>query len=306
MSLEIYLADISDSSKPLVSSKLASLSNLSPEELGLFLEAWAKMGIERHRQMVSELVNLAEENPKLNFDDIFLACLHDPSETIRVKSIEGVWECEHRSLIDRFVTMLREDRSGAVRVAAAIALGKFAMIVEQGKLRPKDGAKVEKALLAVIDDQKEQVEVKRRAVEAIAPLSLPKVKEIIQEAHQSDDARMKASAIYAMGKNSDPGWLPTLVRELSSIDAEVRFEAALACGELAEEGAVPHLVRLIHDLDTEVQLSAVAALGRIGGSEAEAALRECVNHSDEYIRDAAEDALEELGFDRDPFSFGFY
>ena len=306
MSLDSFaknLAELSDESKPLISSKLANLSATSQEELALFIEAWAEMGFERRRQIASQLAELAEEDPKLNFDDIFHACLRDPDEIVRVRAIEGLWEYENHSLIDTFINMLREDRQESVRAAAALALGRFALLAELGKLRPDDGAKVEKALAAVIDDQEEQLEVRRRAVEAIATFSLPEVTEIIQEAYQSDDNEMRVSAIYAMGRNSDPAWLPTLVKELSNPDTEMRFEAAGACGELGEEEAVHHLVRLIHDLDAQVQLSAIAALGKIGGNEAGAALRECLNHTAEHIRGAAEDALEELGFSKDPLSF---
>ena len=297
------LAELSDESKPLVSSKLANLSATSQEELVLFLEAWAEIGFERRRQIASQLVGLAEEDPKLNFDDIFHACLRDPDEIVRVRAIEGLWEYENHSLIDTFINMLREDRQESVRAAAALALGRFALLAELGQLRPDDGAKVEKALAEVIDDQEEQLGVRRRAVEAIATFSLPEVTEIIQEAYQSDDDQMRVSAIYAMGRNSDPAWLPTLVKELSNPDTEMRFEAAGAYGELGGEEAVPHLVRLIYDLDAQVQLSAIAALGKIGGNEAGAALRECLNHTAEHIRGAAEDALEELGFSKDPFSF---
>jgi HEAT repeat protein len=301
--LERYLAEISNSEKPLVISKLANLSTLSSDELKLFTEIWTKLDVDRQRQIVNHLVELAEENPNLNFDDIFVACLHDPDEIVRAKSIDGLWECENRCLIDSFITLLREDSKESVRTAAAMALGKFAMLAELGKLRPEDRAKVESALFTIIEDEDEQLEVTRRAIEAIAPLSLPMVKGIIQEAYESEHASMRVSAIYAMGKNSDPAWLPTLLRELGSADAEIRYEAAAACGELGEENAVPHLSRLIHDLDSQVSLSAIAALGKIGGSEADDTLRECLSHSDEHIRQAARDALEELGFEKDPLSF---
>lgn len=303
MSLDRYLAEISNSEKPLVISKLANLSTLSSDELKLFVEIWTKLDINRQRQIVNHLVKLAEENPNLNFDDIFVACLHDPDEIVRVKSIDGLWECENRCLIDSFITLLREDSNESVRAAAAMALGKFAMLAELGKLRPEDEAKVESALFTIIEDEDEQPDLTRRAIEAIAPLSLPRVKEIIQEAYESGHPYMRVSAIYAMGKNCDPTWLQTLLRELSSADAEIRYEAAAACGELGEEDAVPHLSRLIHDLDSQVSLSAIAALGKIGGSEAEDILRECSSHSDEHIRQAARDALEELGFEKDPLSF---
>ena len=303
MSLERYFTEISDSKKPLVISELANLSTLSSEELRLFMETWVRMDAERQRQIVGHLVELAEENPNLNFDDIFIACLHDPDETVRIKSIDGLWECESCSLIDSFITLLREDSKESVRTAAAMALGKFAMLAELGKLRPEHRQKVESALFAIIDDQDEQVEVVRRAIEAIAPLSLPRVKKIIQEAYKSDDAIVQISAIYTMGKNCDPAWLPTLLKELGSADTEMRYEAAQACGELGDEDAVPHLSRLIHDLDSQVCLSALAALGKIGGSEAEDILQEYLTQSDEHIRQAAAEALEELDFEKDPLSF---
>ncbi|MBA7639405.1 hypothetical protein ES703_47063 [subsurface metagenome] len=305
MSLERRLADLSNEDKPLVASRLANLSDLSPEELELFLAAWAKTGIARQRQIMSKLMELAEENPRLNFDDIFCACLHDPDEIVRVRCIEGLWECENRSRIAPLIALLREDDKESVRAAAATALGKFALLAELEKLRPEDGERVQEALLSAIENQREQFEVRRRAIEAIAPLTLPRVKEIIQQAYESDNAKMRAGALYAMGRNCDPLWLPTLVKELGSQDPEMRFEAVVACGELGAEEAVPHLIRLISDVDSQVQLSAIAALGQIGSSETEEALRKCLEHPDEHIRQAAKEALEEVGFDREPLPFKF-
>lgn len=297
------LVEFGDENRPVIPSKLANVSTLSSEELLLFLDAWVNMGFERRRQIVHYLVDLAEEEPKLNFDVIFQACLHDPDEIVRVRAIEGLWEYENNSIIDRFITMLKEDCQESVRAAAAQALGRFALLAELGKLRPDDRAKVEQALIKTIDDLEEGLEVRRRAIEAIAPLSLPRVADIIQKAYHSEDNEIRVSAIYAMGRSSDPVWLPTLLKELGNPDTEMRFEAAVACGEIGEEEALPHLMGLIHDLDTQVQQSAIAALGIIGGSEAEAALSECLNHPEEHIRAAAEDALEDLGLGKDPISF---
>lgn len=303
--MDRYLEELSDISKPLAPSKLANLSSLSSGKLRLFLQTWAGMDIGRRRQIINHLTELAEENCQLDFNDIFFAGLEDTDEQVRIKSIEGLWECESRWLIDRFIALLREDSKESVRAAAATALGRFVMLAELEKLRPEDGAKVASELFSVIDYPGEKTEVKRRAIEAIAPLGQPRVKKIIQEAYESEDARMRVSAIFAMGRSADPVWLPTLVRELGNTDAEMRFEAAVACGELGEEGAVSYLVRLVDDVDSQVQLSAITALGRIGGGEAEAALRECLNHPSEHIRQAAEEAMGELIFDKDPFSFEF-
>ena len=305
MSLERILAELSDESKPLGYTELCELSALSPEELRRFREAWARMSTARQGQIMDRLAALAEENCGVNFDDIFRACLDDPVEMIRVKAIEGLWECDDRSLIAPLIAMLREDSEESVRAAAATALGRFAMLAELGKLRPKDRAKVQKALFDAIENQEEQLEVRRRAIEAISYLSLSKVRDIIRQAYEDGNAKMRASAIYAMGRNCDPVWLPLLIGELASFDSEMRFEAAGACGELGSDEAVPHLIRLIYDIDTQVQLSAIAALGHIGGSEAEEALRQLLEHSEEYIRQAAKEALEEVEQSEEPVSFKF-
>lgn len=303
MTVERYLAEIADGSRPLAVSKLADLSAPTADELQQFLTAWARMDVDRQREILGHLAELAEQNPLLDFNDIFSACLNDPDETVRLRCIDGLWECENRSLIHRFIDLLRSDEKDSVRAAAATALGRYTLLAELGKLRPHDVAQVETTLLDTISDSTEEVEVVRRAVEAIAPRTLPQVREIIEHAYNSEDAKMRVSAVYAMGMNSDLSWLPTLLTELGSSDAEMRYEAARACGELGDEEAVPYLATLVHDLDTQVCLSTITALGKIGGNEAEQLLRECLSHSDEHVRDAAEEALDELSFARDPLSF---
>lgn len=303
MAIEDYLAELKDAGRPLASSGLDRLSNLPPGELVLFIEAWSRIDTERRRDIVGRLVELAEENTSLNFDDIFLTCLGDADAEVKVSAIEGLWEYESRSLIDPLIELLKGDSDESVRAAAATALGKFALMAELGELPPHDGARLERALVAVIGNRADRPEVRRRAVEAVAVFSNAEVNQIIQEAYNSDDHRMRVSALYAMGMSCDPRWLPILLEELGNPDAEMRFEAVVACGEMEDEGAVSRLVSLIDDPDTQVQMSAIAALGKIGGSEAEDALRRCLERTDEHIRDAAMEAVEELERSADPFLF---
>ena len=301
--LKRYLAELAAPKKRLVTSKLVNLSNLTPEELRPFEQTWAILKAERRRQVVCQLVELAEDDFELNFDDVFHRCLHDPDEVVRAKAIEGLWESEDASLIDTLVGLLRKDSAEAVRIEAAKALCKFALLAEHQKLSPRHAANVTAALLNVVDDLSEGVNVRRRAMEAIAPLSLSRVKEIILEAYQSDDPEFKASAIYAMGQNCDPSWLPLLLKELSGESPALRFEATRACGQLEEEEAVPSLIELLQDSDAQVQQAAIEALGQIGGDEARAALRQCLQTPEDSLRQAAEEALEELEFSDEPFTF---
>ncbi len=262
--------------------------------MGLFKHSWPAIEPKRRRQIVHRLVELAEDNLELNFDDILKYCLKDPDDEVRSKAIEGLWENEEPSLIDPLINLLEQDNSENVQAAAAMALGKFAMLAEHKKLRSCHISKLQEALLSIISDKNRIVEVRRRALEAVAPLSLPQVKTTITEAYQSSNPRLITSSVYAMGKNCDPSWLPILLKELDNADAEVRYEAAGACGELEEEETVPHLIKLINDPDTDVQMAAIQALGKIGGTKAKECLQSCLNNTSEAIRQAAEQVLNKL------------
>jgi HEAT repeat protein len=146
----------------------------------------------------------------------------------------------------------------------------------------------------VFDDNSKTVEVRCRALEAVATLSTRQVKEAIKNAYQSRDERLMVSAIYAMGKNCDPNWMPLLLKELDNRDAEIRYEAVSACGEMGTEEIVSYLLPLANDPDLDVRLATIEALGKIGGNEAKRCLRENATDSSEAIRDAIEQALAEI------------
>ena len=297
------VAEISNTYKPLRNSILADLSNLHPEDLDLFRSLWTTIEVKRRRQIVQRLVELAEDNLELNFDSILKHCLKDQDDEVRSEAIEGLWENEEASLIDPLINLLEQDSSETVQAAAAIALGKFATLAEHKKLRSCYMPRIQEALLKAITDTRKAVEVSRRALEAVAPISLPQVKSAIGEAYKSSNSRLKISSIYAMGRSCDPIWLPVLLKELTSSDAEVRYEAAGACGELEEEEAVPLLRRLVSDLDSDVQMAAIQALGKIGTIQAKECLKQCLESNNEAIRHMAEEALNELETLEDPLSF---
>ncbi|MDH5695247.1 MAG: HEAT repeat domain-containing protein, partial [Dehalococcoidia bacterium] len=291
--------DLGNCNKPLLNSRLAELSNLNSEELKLFEQAWAGIEPKRQQQIMYRLVELAENNFELDFDSIFKSRLKDQYAEVRSKAIEGLWESEEASLIDPLINLLNQDSSDKVKVAAATALGKFAILAELKKLRSSHTSRVCQALLAVIGDKSKPIEVRRRALEAAAPLSLPQVKKAIVEAYHSRNSKLKTSAIHAMGKSCNHSWLPILLKELANTDAEIRYEADRACGELGEEEAIPYLRDLINDPDVDVQMATIQALDKIGGPEAKDYLEECLNNPSEVIRQAAKQALNKLETDRD-------
>jgi len=301
--IEETITDLANSDNPLLTSRLVDLSNLNSEELRFFEQVWTAIESKRRRQIVHRLVELAEDNFELNFDSIFKNCLKDQDAGVRSKAIEGLWESEETFLINPLINLLEQDSSEKVQAAAATALGKFAMLAEDKKLRSGHAFKVCQALLTVIGDKSKPIEVRRCALEAAAPLSLPQMKKAIMEAYQSRNFRLRISSIYAMGKNCDHAWLPILLRELTNADAEIRYEAVRACSELGGEEATPYLVELINDPDAEVQVVAIQALGKIGGSEAKKCLEQCLDNPDKVAQQAAEQALDELEATEDPFLY---
>ncbi len=302
--VEEIIIELANSNNPLLNARLAELSSLSPEEMKSFKHSWSAIETKRRQQIMHRLVELVEDNRELNFDNIFKHCFSDPDDEVRAKAIEGLWEYEEASLINPLTKLLEQDSSEKVRTAAATALGKFATLADHEKLRSCYTIRIQEALLSAISDRNNSVEIRRRALEAAAPLSLPRVRTAIIEAYQSQNPGLKISSIYAMGKNCDPSWLPILLKELADTDTEVRYEAATACGELGEEKAVPHLIKLVNDTDVDVKVTTIRALGKIGGTEAKKCLKQSLNNPSEAVVQAAEQALTELETVENPLSSG--
>jgi len=260
-----------------------------------FKTAWRKTAVARRREVITRLVEMARDTVELDFDIILRYCLSDPDAEVRVQAIDGLWESEDPTLIRPFTAMMQTDAAEKVQAAAATALGKFTLLVECGDIRPEFRATLSESLLAVYRDPGKSIETRRRALEAVAPLALPDVREAIKTAYESRDERFTVSALFAMGRTRNDAWLPVLYRELDNPDAEIRYEAADACGEIGLEDAAPHLLERIHDEDVEVRLAVIRALGSIGGAEAKQGLQRIADDPSEAIREAVEQALSEIG-----------
>jgi HEAT repeat protein len=303
MSLEEYLEELKDPARPLLASRLSSLSSLLAEESRLLSQVWPQVQVARRRQMLKRLIDLAEDNVEMNFDAVFIVALRDDDAETRALAVQGLWEHENRDVIGPLVEMLRNDPSAGVREAAAIALGSFVVRAEFERLSAADSRRVIEALRAKIDDGDELPEVRGRALESIGALSASWVRGSIDSAYHSGNWRLRVSAVHAMGRNCDSHWLPHITEELASDAPEMRFEAATACASCCGEVGVSLLKPLLEDDDAEVQEAAIAALGEIGGREAKRALKEIGDHPEPRVREAVASALEEIEFNEDPLGF---
>ncbi len=292
--LEHLLNEIATSKGRISPAKLTQVSGLSSEEMPAFQKAWETLPGPRRNAVIALLAQLAEDNVELDFFAIFKLALSDEDEEIRIEAIEGLWESEERALLTPLIRLLAVDPSAKVRAAAALALGRFAFLAETGKLLERDGRRIAEALLETIDNEFEPTEVRRRAIEAIAAMSHERVRDIVQEAYESDDMQVKASALHAMGRTCDPRWLPVLTDETASSQAELRYEAVTALGEIGDDKAITHLLPMIDDPDVEVQAAAISALGKIGGPVAKKALSRTMQRPEPHIQELAHSALESM------------
>jgi HEAT repeat protein len=293
------IAEMADISKPLVNTHLADLTQLSPANLKEFAQVWKTIELKRRHEILTRLSELITDSIELNFDSIFKTCLTDPDDDVRSEAINGLWENENPALISNYIDMLTTDTSEKVQAAAALALGRFALMAELGSISPKYGNVVGHVLLSVTGDKSKPIEVRRRALEAVAPLSTELVRTAIKTAYESNDDRLMISAIYAMGRNCESKWLPFLLKELKSNDAEMRFEAVGALGEIGNEDIVQYLMPVANDTDIDVRMAVMQALGKIGGNEAKQFLLKNAGDPNEAVRDAIEQALNEISIQDD-------
>ena len=305
LSITEYLITLAGDGDALKYSGLLQLSDLSSDESDEFESAWPSISTEVRREILGKLTELAEDNLELDFNAAFRSCLADGDEVVRELAARGLWECEDRKIIRPLVKLVNGDPSGKVRAAACTTLGRFTALAQEGKLGSRDEESIRSALVGVIEDLDEELEVRRRAVEAVAGLPGPGVEELIRDAYESGEAELKQSSIYAMGRSSNPAWLPTVLREMDDRSPPIRYEAANAAGLLGDETVAPHLISLLRDDDMSVQLAAISSLGSVGGALAGQALRKCLESDDEAIEEAADEALRQIEFDEDPLSLTF-
>ncbi|MYC05794.1 MAG: HEAT repeat domain-containing protein [Chloroflexi bacterium] len=305
MTLDSYIAELSDESSPVKRSGLLQLSSLTRDDARDFRRLWRGVGRERRREVLAALTELSEDNLELDFSAIFRVCLSDECEIVREQATRGLLETDDRALIRPLIGLLSGDPSENVRAAAAISLSKYADLAQQGKLMSRDSQRVRDALLAVIANRDEARDVRRRAIEAVGSFDTDETSAIVRAAYESEDSAMRQSAIYAMGRSSNSVWLPIALSETNAADPAIRYEAANACGLLGEESTIPQIAALIGDEDIEVQCAAAIALGNIGGPTAKRALRRALDVGEDALTEAAAEALENLEFDEDPLGLGF-
>ena len=144
------------------------LSRMDPSALEIFKAAWPTIATQRRRDLMQELMEIAEINFEVDFDPVFLLGMGDEDAQVRTIAVKSLWEYEHPSLILPLVHLLKTDEAASVREAAASTLGKFVYLRELEEIHPNEGNLAEEALLETIYLASEDLHVRRRAIEAVS------------------------------------------------------------------------------------------------------------------------------------------
>jgi len=301
VTFESHLESLADPDKRLTSAQLMALSNLDKPEALELREVWPEIHPERRARIVAQMIDLAQDNVDLNYDAVYRIALDDEEGVLRVAAIQGLHEYEGRDLIRPLTVLLEEDPEVDVRGEAAVALGRYALAAELGQYGESDTQTIREALLRSAEDTDEDEVVRAKSIEALGAMSDEEIENLIESIYEEDSLHLKIGAVDAMGRSCNEIWLPTIYKEIEHRAPLMRHAAAFALGQIGEESSIPYLQRAaIMDPDREVRLAAVAALGEIGGKKASVALKSVLFEGHDDLREAVEEAMQEIAFNDDP------
>jgi HEAT repeat protein len=271
------------------------LSDLMSSQIERIKPVWNELDPEFRRKIVRRMAETSEANYEMDYRAFGLFALNDPDPEVRSAAIDVLWEDESLELLRHLVNTAQNDDTPFVRAAAMTALGRFILAGELGNLPESEAINAQDVAIRLLNDDKEEVDVRRRALEALSNSSHDMVPGAIKKAYRSGDRKMQVSSVFAMGRTCDEQWENIVLNELDSEDAEMRYEAARAAGEIELVSAVPKLAQLLTENDEDIRLAAVWSLGEIGGKEAirilEAMLEVAEESEDDELIEAVEDAI---------------
>ena len=271
------------------------LSGLVPDQLAKLDPVWKQVKPESRRAIMRMLAEIGETDFMLDFEVVGYFGLIDPDPKVREAAIDVLWMDESPELMRRLMDLAQNDPAIEVRASAASELGRFILLAEFEELPQEDGEAIQDVLVQLWNDREETIDVRRRALEAIANCSHAIAPEAISEAYASPDQPMRVSAVFAMGRSCDERWTEIILEEIISEDLELRYEAARAAGLLGLVEAIPTLAELTVEEDREVQAVAIESLGEIGGQEALRILNllaeKAEEDDDDELAEAVDDAI---------------
>ena len=279
------------------SSVICGLSDLSAQNSKTLEPVWRKLPSAYKHKVLQALNEASEASFELNYRQIACLSVKDKSGLVRAAALDLLWEEDSTETMQLLLNIARDDPDAHVKARALFGLGKFILLGEYGEIPAALAQQAQQLVLHLHSSPHEPLEVRRRALEALANSNHPAVSQLIRAAWQQGDHLLKASALFAMGRTCDAQWEDILLDELESSDSQLVHEAVRACGEIQLKASLEGISRLTFSDDREIQLMAVWALGEIGGKRAFDMLSGLAEQvEDEEMEDVIDEALDAASF----------
>jgi HEAT repeat protein len=256
-----------DDSKVVSATILYGLSSLDVDEWAQINGVWQGLESENRRRIAQAVAESIATNFDMDYTALGRLLLSDSDAEVRLAALEMFPDDLTKGFLDQLRFIAVNDPSVNVRAEATSMLGQFILAAELEDISPEYGEQAQKTAIEVWQNPNEEIDVRRRGLEAISNSTHPQLVQWIKSAYRSDDSRLQVSAIFAMGSSCDEQWEDVIIRELQSQDSERRYEAARAAGNIGLESALPYLTSLAFEDDVEIRDVSIWSLGEIGGRE---------------------------------------
>ncbi|HOV31409.1 MAG TPA: HEAT repeat domain-containing protein [Anaerolineaceae bacterium] len=295
-----------DESKPFPPALLYTFSDLNTDDIRILKAAWPSVPLMRRRTLLEDLIDMAERDNLMMFEEVGKIALEDEDADVLVSAIDLLFQAEDSRLIPTFLRLLQNaSLNERVRAAAANALGPYIYLGEVEKIRPELLQNIVEVLLNVYANDLSDL-VRRRVLESLGYSSHAAVPELLRAAYFRPEVAWQESAMFAMGKSADDQWQSFVLANLEHENLKVRLQAIHAAGELTLYAARQTLLRMLNQeyKNEELRHELVWALSQIGGEGIEAAFYRLMDRiDDEEELTLIEDALDELNFTNDKSIF---
>ena len=297
-SFQDVLDTLLDSKKSISPGHTKLYSDLDPESLRLFSNAWPNVLPKRKLMLLDKLVERFDEDTLVSYEEIGRTLLDDPDAEVRARAIRLLIESEDPKLVGKILGIYLTDTESAPRVEALHLLGEFLLLGEYEKISVELERQIEDALISVIRDDG-NAELRRRSLEILGFSSRMEIPTLIESAFERSDPAWVASALRAMGHSQDERWNEDVISKLLDEESVIKAAAVEAAGTLGIQESVPVLIQLLDDEEEEEDVAAAViwSLSQIGGDEARTYLVGLADQTeDEELSDLLEEAVENLDF----------
>ena len=314
-SIHDLIKSLLDLETPFPPRLLYQFSDMPSDDRKVLATAWSSIPVIRRRAVLQDLLELAEHDDLLMFEEIGRIALEDSDADCQVSGISMLLEAEDPKLIPSFLTLLEDaDKAEFVRAAAANALGFYVYLGELEEIKTDLHHKIEDALLLAYAKDPSDL-VQRRALESLGYSCREEVPPLLRYASAKDSKEWLESALFAMGRSADKQWEALVLEHLDHENPEVKGQAIHAAGELSLSSA---RVRLLRKLDREkdeyLRSELIWALSQIGGEGIEEKFEQLLAKTDDddeaslleealdmlnFTNEVADFELMEVGYDHD-------